>query len=410
MADFNPMDPAFIADPYPLYKGLRAQAPVYKHALGFYLVTRYDDVAVVLKDPRFGKGPYDALLTARFGQAGEAQGAGSILLFKDPPDHTRLRTLISKAFTPSVVEKMRPGIQAIVDRLLDAVAQGPGMDVIGDLAYPLPVTVISGLLGVPTQDNDLIKEWSADVARSVDAIATPTDAGVIERGKAGFKQLTAYFRGLCAERRQAPTADLLSALIAAEEQGDKLTEDELLGTCVLLYVAGHDTTVGLIGNGLLALCKHPTELRRLADSPELIGDAIEEVLRYDTPVQRVGRIAMEEVSLGGTSIPRGALVVGLLGAANRDPEHFPDPDRFDLLRRSKSRQLAFGWGIHFCLGAPLARLEGEIAIRSVLQRFPHLALTGAAPEWRQSATLRTLLSMKVSFGRPTVQVSTEKHP
>jgi cytochrome P450 len=396
MSDFNPFDPAFLENPYPAYRMLRETKPVYRHTTGAYLLTRYDDVATLLRDPRFGKGPLDKLLSARFadGSAGVPPGATSIMLFKDPPDHTRLRALVNKAFTPRVVEQMRAHIQAIVDELLDRVAGRTVMDVITDLAYPLPVRVISEMLGVPREDTERVKGWSADIARTLDAILTPTDPEIVARGISGFKGFTAYFRELCAERRAAPKADLLSALIAADEQGDVLDENELLGTCVMLYVAGHDTTVNLIGNGTLALLNHPDELRRVTEDPALVEPAVEELLRYDTPVQRAGRVVLEDIELRGGVIPKGSLVVGLVGAANRDPGHFAEPDRLDVTR-SPNKHLAFGWGIHFCLGAPLARLEGQTAIRTLLARHPGIKRGVEPPQWRPSATLRGLGALPV---------------
>lgn len=270
------------------------------------------------------------------------------------------------------------------------------MDLIGDLAFPLPVIVISELLGVPAADRDRFRRWSLDIARSLDAIALPVEPEVIERGNAARRALVGYFRDLIAERRQRPQADLLTALIAAEEQGDTLTEGELLATCVLLLVAGHETTVNLIGNGVLALLRHPGELRKLRAEPGLITSAVEELLRYDSPVQRTGRLAATDVELGGKVIPKGALLSAVLGAANRDPAHFPEPDRLDITRHD-NRHLAFGWGIHFCLGAPLARVEGQVAIGALARRLPALALATERPEWRESSALHGLKALPVTF-------------
>jgi len=284
----------------------------------------------------------------------------------------------------------------LVDGLLDRVRDGRRMDLIADLAFPLPVIVISEMLGVPAADRDRFRQWSLDVARSLDAIALPVGPEVIERGNVARRALADYFRGLIAERRQRPQADLLTGLIAAEEQGDTLSQPELLATCVLLLVAGHETTVNLIGNGMLALLRHPAELRKLSAEPALLPSAVEELLRWDSPVQRTGRIAATDVELGGTLIPKGALVSAVLGAANRDPAHFPEPDRLDLARPD-NRHLAFGWGIHFCLGAPLARVEGQIAIGALARRLPGLALATDRPEWRESSALRGLRALPVTF-------------
>jgi cytochrome P450 len=389
---FNPLAPEFIADPYPFYHRLRAEDPVHQSPMGFWVLTRYDDVAGMLRDPRFGRKGFERLLAARFGEAGFDMS----MLFRDPPDHTRLRTLVSKAFTPRVVEQMRSHIQQIVDGLLEAVQPKGAMDVVADLAYPLPVTVICEMLGVPDDDRERFREWTVDIARSLDAIALPTGPEVIERGLAARHALAGYFRILIAERRRQPRGDLLSELIAAEEQGDRLTEGELMATILLLFVAGHETTVNLIGNGTLALLRHPDQLRRLRDDPSLIPGAVEELLRYDGPVQRTGRSCSAEVELGGRTIPENSVVLGIIGAANRDPAVFPDPDRLDVAR-AENRHLAFGWGIHFCLGASLARLEGQIAFGTVLRRLPRLALATAAPEWRQASALRGLKALPVTF-------------
>jgi hypothetical protein len=393
--EFNPFLPEFIADPYASYRRLREEDPVHRSGFGFWVLTRYDDVVTLLRDPRFGRDRYQPLLRARFGEDASGGISGS-MLFRDPPDHTRLRGLVNKAFTPRVVETMRPHIQRIVDDLLDAVRQARAMDVIADLAYPLPVIVICEMLGVPVADRGEFRQWSLDIGRSLDAIATPSDPAVIERGNVARRALTDYFRTLVAERRARPRADLLSALIAAEDAGERLSEGELLATCVLLFVAGHETTVNLIGNGLLALLRHPDALRALRDDPSLLGSAVEELLRYDGPVQRTGRIANADTEIDGRKIDEGTLVLGLIGAANRDPAHFPEPDRLDL-GRADNRHLAFGWGIHFCLGAPLARVEGQIALGTLTRRLRGLTFAGSAPEWRASATLRGLHRLPVAW-------------
>ncbi len=397
MDEIDLLDPAFLADPYPVYHRLRAADPVHRHPLGFYVLTRYEDVSALLRDPRFGKSGYRALIESRFGASPDGSWMPLSMLFRDPPDHTRLRALVSKAFTPRVVETLREHIQGIVDRLLARVAGAGRMDVIEDLAYPLPVTVISELLGVPAGHTDEVKAWSRDIARSLDAIALPVGPDVIERGRHATKAMSGYFRELAEERRRRPGADLLSGLVEAEEAGDRLTEAELLATCVLLYVAGHETTVNLIGNGLLALLRHPDERRRLQDDPALLAPAVEELLRYDGPVQRSGRMAAEDAEIGGVPIPVGTLVLGLLGAANRDPAQFADPDRLDL-GRAEPRHLGFGSGIHYCLGASLARLETQVALGTLLRRFPAIALDEERPVWRPSSTLRGLEALRVTLG------------
>jgi pimeloyl-[acyl-carrier protein] synthase len=391
---FNPMDPEFVADPYPTYHRLRAEDPVHLSPLGFWVLTRYEDVAAVLRDPRFAKEAMMAAVAKRFGIT---QGTfGLSMLDRDPPAHTRLRSLVSKAFTPKVVEAMRPHIQEIVDGLLARVAGAGSMDLIEEFAYPIPVMVICELLGVPVEDRERFKGWSLDIARGLDAVMLPVDSEVAIRSGIARQGLIGYFRELIAARRASPRNDLLSALIAAEEAGDKLSEDELLASCILLLVAGHETTVNLIGNGMLALLRHPAELRQLREHPELITGAVEELLRYDGPVQRTGRMPSEDVTIGGRTIAKGEMVMPFIGAADRDPAQFPDPDRLDITR-SENRHVAFGTGIHFCLGAPLARVEGQIAINTLLRRLPMLTLVTEKPEYRQSLTLRGLTALHVAF-------------
>jgi cytochrome P450 len=393
---FNPFLPEFHADPYPAYHRLRELDPVHRTPAGFWVLTRYDDVLMVLRDARFGREGFAPLLEGIYGSPGDAGTTPRSMLFQDPPDHTRLRGLVSKAFTPRVIEGMRSHIQAIVDRLLDRVQAAGAMDLIEDLAYPLPVTVICEMLGVPVNDHSAIRHWSADVARSLDAIGLAAGSDVVERGRAGRRALGQYFRRLVPERRREPRNDLLSALIAAEEQGDQLTEGELISTCVLLFIAGHETTVNLIGNGVLALLRHPDQRRLLQENPSLITSAVEELLRFDSPVQRTARVSSEPVEVGGLTIDTGAMVVAAVGAANRDPAQFPDPDHLDLSRRD-NRHLSFGFGIHFCLGAPLARVEGQVAIGTLLRRFPRIALATTSPTWRESSTLRGLKALPLTF-------------
>jgi pimeloyl-[acyl-carrier protein] synthase len=391
---FNPMDPAFVADPYPTYRRLRAEDPVHKSPMGFWVLTRYDDVVAALRDPRLAKEAIAAFVAARFGAPVAITGFS--MLDRDPPDHTRLRSLVSKAFTPRVVEGLRPRIQQIVDGLLDRVRDAGAMDLIDEFAYPIPVNVICEMLGVPVEDHERFKGWSLDLARGLDSILLPVDSEIPKRSAASRSALADYFRELIARRRASPRPDLLSGLIAAEEAGDKLSETELLATCILLLVAGHETTVNLIGNGTLALLRHPDQLRRLRDNPGLIATAVEELLRFDGPVQRTARIPSEDVVINGHTIAKGEMVMPFIGAADRDPAQFPDPDRLDI-GRADNRHIAFGWGIHFCLGAPLARVEGQIAINTLVRRLPKLALATESPEFRQSLTLRGLASLPVTF-------------
>ena len=395
MSAFNPMDPEFLADPYPTYHRLRDEDPVHHSPMDFWVLTRYEDVAAVLRDPRFIKEPLVSMVAARFGVS-VPPGVGLSMLDRDPPDHTRLRSLVSKAFTPRVVEGLRPRIQKMVDELITRAEAVGMMDLIEEFAYPIPVNVICEMLGVPVEDHERFKGWSLDIARGLDSVWLPPESEIPKRSGAARHAIGDYMRGLIAERRASPRGDLLSALIAAEEAGDKLSEDELIATCILLLIAGHETTVNLIGNGTLALLRHPEELRRLRETPGLITSAVEELLRYDGPVQRTARITSTAVTLGGRTIPKGEMVMPFIGAADRDPSQFPDPDRLDL-GRADNRHIAFGWGIHFCLGAPLARVEGQIAIDTLVRRLPRLALVNDEPEHRQSLTLRGLKALPVTF-------------
>ncbi|PYM74700.1 MAG: cytochrome P450 [Candidatus Rokuibacteriota bacterium] len=395
MSAFNPMDPEFLADPYPTYHRLRDEDPVHHSPLDFWVLTRYEDVVAVLRDPRFIKEPLVSVVAARFGVT-VPPGVGLSMLDRDPPDHTRLRSLVSKAFTPRVVEGLRPRIQKIVDDLITRAEAVGRMDLIEEFAYPIPVNVICEMLGVPIEDRERFKGWSLDIARGLDSVWLPPESEIPKRSGAARHAIGDYMRGLIAERRASPRGDLLSALIAAEEAGDKLSEDELIATCILLLIAGHETTVNLIGNGTLALLRHPEELRRLRETPGLITSAVEELLRYDGPVQRTARITSTEVTIGGRTIGKGEMVMPFIGAADRDPSQFTGPDRLDL-GRTDNRHIAFGWGIHFCLGAPLARVEGQIAIDTLVRRLPRLTLVDDEPEYRQSLTLRGLKALPVTF-------------
>jgi cytochrome P450 len=321
------------------------------------------------------------------------------MLFKDAADHDRLRGLVSKAFTPRMIEGLRPRIQQVADELLDGVEPHGRADLIADFAFPLPVTIICELLGVPPDDRADFRVWTAKLARSLDPSTNADDAvDIVRAGDEAAEAFGAYFRELIERRRSEPRDDLVTALIQAQEGEDKLTTDELLATFVLLLVAGHETTTNLIGNGTLALLRNRGELEKLrADlSPERVRVAIEELLRYEPPVVVVLRIASEDVPLGGTVTPGGHDVYVVIAAANRDPAQFSDPDRLDITR-SDNRHLTFSGGPHFCLGAPLARLEGQIAIATLLRRFPDIALTDDVPEWRETLTLRSLKCLPVSL-------------
>jgi cytochrome P450 len=316
------------------------------------------------------------------------------MLFLDPPDHTRLRGLVNKAFTPRVVQGMRPRIQAIVDDLLDAVQEAGRMDVIQDVAYPLPAIVIAEMLGVPPEDRDQFRIWSDDFGALIGRSDLTLDGAT--RALRGVAEFMDYFRDIVARRRASPRDDLMQALIAAEDRGDALTEEELLANCVLLLAAGHGTTTHLIGNGLLALLRNPDQLRKLRDDPTSIAAAFTELLRYDSPVQATGRVAAQELPIGARRVGVGEGLILCLGAANRDPEQFADPDRLDIGRR-ENRPIAFGHGIHFCLGAPLARIEAQIAFATLLRRLPGLRLETDVLEWEPSLSFRGLARLPVTF-------------
>ena len=393
---FNPLASRLREDPYPHYRRLRERDPVHRSRLAQgWVLTRYDDVAAVLRDPRFsvdrslafpGSDP-----TAPDGGFGPFFGSLSrTILFKDPPDHTRLRTLVSTAFTPRAVELLRPRIQEIVDELLDAAKQRGSMDVIPDLAVPLPVIVIAELLGIPPEDRERFKGWSHVVAEGLEPVL---DRNVIRRANAVTQELEGYFADIIRERRAHPREDIISRLVAAEEAGDRLDEAEMLAFCQLLLVAGNETTTNLIGNGLLALLRHPDQLQRLRDDPALVESAVEELLRFDSPVQMTGRIALQDLELGGRPIGKNTFVLPLIGAANRDPLQFADPDRLDIGRRD-NRHLSFGQGIHYCLGAPLARAEAQIAFGRLIERSARIELA-SPPRWRHTITLRGLASLPV---------------
>ncbi len=393
-ATFNPFDPGFRIDPYSTYRRLRSEDPIHRSPLGALVLSRYADCVAVLKDRRWSSDFRNAEQPG-FEPDLDILGDSRPFLFLDPPDHTRLRGLVSRAFTPRVVEGLRSRIQELVDDLLERVAPGGQMDVIRDVAYPLPVTVISEMLGVPPDDHETFKGWSQELARSLDPEPIPS-ADVLGRIKKALDSFDDYFRGLIEERRRVPKEDLLSSLIEAEEQGDRLSEAELLATCRLLLVAGHETTVNLIGNGILALLRHPDQLRMLRDDLSLSPSAVEEVLRYDPPVQLTGRIALEDIEVAGVTVPRGHNVILLLGAANRDPDQFARPEQFDITRNDDSH-LAFGFGIHFCVGSPLARLEGQIALATLARRLSSLELRTESPEYKENIVLRGLRSLPVAF-------------
>jgi cytochrome P450 len=395
---FNPLSPAVIADPYPHYHRLRRLDPVHRSPLGFLVVSRHADVTQILRDKRFGK-DFVGRMTRRFGaQVMEEPVYRSMrhwMLQQDPPDHTRLRGLVVKAFTARRVEDMRPRIQEIVDTALDRVAAQGRMDLIADFAFRLPVIVICEMLGIPKEEHEMFFPGARASGRLLDPV--PLSREEIDAANAGNLASAEYFRSLFELRRRQPGDDLTTQLVQAEEEGTKLSNEELTANIILLFGAGHETTVNLIGNGLLALHRNPGELRRLQDDPSLIPNAIEELLRYDSSVQLTGRAALEDVEIGGVPVAKGESVLCLLGAANRDPAAYPEPDRLDVTR-ANIRPLSFGGGIHFCLGAQLARIEAEVAIATLLRRLPTLRLDDPEhADWRQTFVLRGLNRLPASW-------------
>jgi cytochrome P450 len=394
-------DPAFQADPYATYAALREHEPFcYREFDGgaSLWVTRYDDCLAALRDPRFRAarevgGLQDPGIPQSFRRLGAL--LGHMMLLKDEPDHGRLRRLANKAFTPRVVERLRPRVEAVVDDLLDAVVRRGErrMDVIADLATPLPVIVIAELLGVPVTDLDRFKRWSDDIAVVLDGSVR---AGGLPKAAESAAALGDYLRDVVAERRLEPQQDLISAMLAARDEHDALTDDELVANSILILLAGHETTTNLIGNGVLALLRTPNEYARLAADPSLAPRAVEECLRYDSPVQLTSRRMDEDLVFRGVPIAAHVEIDLVFGAAHRDPRHLKDPDRFDITRESPGH-LAFGHGAHFCLGAPLARLEGEIALGRLAARMPSLALGIDTPPRRAGIVLRGLQALPVSF-------------
>lgn len=379
-----------LANPYPTYQRLRERDPVHRMRLiNAWVLTRYEDVQAVLQD-------HHRFSNQEAGAGDREYTKDRSMLDLDPPDHTRLRSLVSKAFTPRSVAALGPRIEKIVEGLLDDVNGEDRFDLIDSFAFPLPIIVIAEMLGVPAEDLDRFKDWSNDIVLSLEPILTREQR---ERFRRSEQELYEYFEGIIALRRQDPQDDLVSALLAAEEEGDRLSHGELLATLLLLLVAGNETTRNLIGNGMLALLRNPGELQRLQGEPELIETAIDELLRYDSPVQLDGRTALEDVELGGKIIGTGQQVVSVVGAANRDPAAFSDPDRLDIGREEKSH-ISFGRGIHYCLGASLAKLEGRIAFEGLLERFSSMRLA-AEPQQRKQVVLRGVEDLIVEVERPS---------
>lgn len=400
---WDPFDPAWAQDPYPVYAALRHSNPVHRSPLGFWVLTRHADCLAVLRDRRASSdgrnidaNDFPAMRDREFI---EGTGAGAALaemapfLFRDPPDHTRLRGLVQKAFTPKVVEGLRPRIEEICRALLDVALEKGTCDLVGDYAYPLPVQIIVEMLGVPAEDHEQFRVWSNALARGLDPdFLLPPEA--VQQRLSGILSFVQYFAGLIEQRRARPTDDLLSRLIQAEEQGDVLSQGELLSTCILLLVAGHETSVNLISGGALALMEHPDQLSRFRRDPALVRSGVEEMLRYVPPVQLTGRVALEPLEVGGAVIGPGEFAMLLIGSANRDPEAFADPEVFDV-GRADNNHLGFGFGIHHCLGAPLARLEAQVALRVLADRARVLERVGDDLAYKENVVLRGLAALPV---------------
>ena len=406
------LDPEVLANPYPLYQRLRTEAPVYWDPyLHVWVVTRYADVVTVLHHFSANRTPSPEQLAA-IGLAELAPVAQVMvkqMLFMDAPDHTRLRGLASTAFTPARVEALRSHIREILDDLLAPVLGAGRMDVIADLAAPLPAIVTAEMMGVPTADADQLKEWSADFAEVLGNFQHNPDRA--SRTLKCVEEMTRYFRAAIQSQRDEPRDGLINALLTAEIDGDRLTEEEIIANCIVTMVGGQETTTNLIGNGMLTLLRHPDELERLRNDLTLIPSAVEELLRYESPSQHTARICPEDTELGGKKIRKGQAVIAVMGAGNRDPERFPDPDRLDL-GRTDNRHLAFGWASHFCFGAPLARIEGQLVFEAIARRMTNLKLEPGPLVWRDNLGLRGLTSLPVTFdeAKPMSPASPDRRP
>jgi cytochrome P450 len=384
-------DPAIRADPYPLLAQLRESSPLPLLDGMLVVVGRHRDCAALLRHPNASSERNRSILAPT-----RVPRRGLSFLTKDPPDHTRLRRLVSAAFTPRVIASLRPRIVEVVDDLFARVTGDGRMDVVADLAYPLPVQIISELLGVPSEDHEQFRVWSALLARALDPQLADPDQDRLDAGIAARDEFDRYFTGLIAARRTHPREDLLSLLVHAEAEGDKLTENELLATCVLLLVAGHETTANLIANAVLALLRHPDQLAALRAQPELVDGCVEEALRYDAPVQLTTRAARGPLPVGDVELPAGGMALMLIAAANRDPEVFDDPDRFDITRRPGGH-LAFAAGIHFCLGAGLARLESAVALDAFARKLVAPRLVEPTVEYKVNINLRGPARLDIAF-------------
>ena len=391
------LEPEVLANPYPLLAQLRSEDPVhwdpYLHS---WVVTRYTDVVTVLREFSASRTPTPEQLSAmglsRLNPL--ARVMVKQMLFLDPPSHSRIRGLAACAFTPQRVAALKTRIQQLTDSLLDAVEPSGRMDVIADLGEPLPAIITSELLGVSGEHARTLKVWSANFAEMLGNFQHNPDR--IPSMLETIENLTTFFQKAVQEQKQNPRPGLIHSLIKAEVDGDRLADDEIVANCIITMVGGLETTTNLIGNGILTLLRHPSQMERLRANPDIIAPAIEELLRYESPSQHTARLAPEDVELGGKKIRKRQAVIAVMAAGNRDPERFPDPDRVDLTRED-NRHLAFGWAAHFCFGAPLARMEGQIAIGTLLRRFPNLTLEGGPVTWRRNLGLRGLTALPIKL-------------
>lgn len=395
----NPYDPEFRENPYPIYHYLRSVEPIHQSFPGMWVLTRYADAKSVLRDPRFCvekrqkniQHKSHSLEHKNFDRL--VQAIDKWLIFLDPPDHTRLRGLVSKAFSAASIKSLRSQIQQIADELIGKVRHQGFMDVISDYACPLPCNVIAAILGIPVEDWSKLYHWSDELSRILDPLRSMEDYEQMNKVALEFAD---YLKILIAQRQKSPQHDLLSTLIAVKDQGNKLSEEEIISVSMLLFFTGEETTVYFITNGMLTLLRHPEQMQQLKAEPALIYNALEEVLRYESPVQFTSRVATEDVDIDGITIRSGEKVLIALGAVNRDPAQFLDPDRFDITRANNSH-LAFADGIHHCLGASLTRIEAEIAINTLIQQLPNLKLLQDKLEWRNKVALRGLKALPLTW-------------
>lgn len=391
---FSLTSPEFLRNPYPYYDKLRSINPIFwgnsvKYP-GWY-VTGYEEAVAILKDTRFHNRIPLPETSKKYEQLKNIQN--NMVLFKNQPDHKRLKMLVSKGFTPSVLEDYRPYIEETVNELLDGMENKKRMDVVSDFSFPLASLIIAKIIGVPAEERNQFREWAVTLIQTIDFTRTRK---VLATGNETITKQLDYFRELITKRKHNPQDDLISMLIKEEQQGDKLTDEELLATCILLVIAGHETTVNLISNSVLSLLHHPEQLEELKQRPLLIERAVEEFLRYESPTQITARIASEDIEINGTTIKKGEQVYILLGAANRDPKKFINANVLEITR-NPNPHIAFGYGIHFCIGSSLARLEAQIAIQTLLQRLPNLQIATPDLQWRKLTGFRSLKELPITF-------------